>query len=170
MSATSCTATITAISRARAGRGLPGLATMRVRVGPRTMSTIATISTTWNTPVRYQPGQRYQPAYSDPKMRVSRAKLADACRPKALSLNFTLRAASGAAGEREGYVGLGLGRARGQAVPAEEADRAAMMAAADLGIESGGRRQRDAQQLQRMVALEGDVEAPGRGRLLAAAP
>src|SRR2546429_9531466 len=42
---------------------------------------------------------------------------------------------SGAAAEREGHVRLGLGRARGQSIPGEEADVAAGMTAADLRVE-----------------------------------
>src|SRR6184192_2655608 len=51
---------------------------------------------------------------------------------------------SAAAAEREGHVRLGLRRARGQSIPGEEADVAAVMTAADLGVEPRGGRQRDA--------------------------
>src|SRR5262249_35046879 len=44
---------------------------------------------------------------------------------------------SGAAGELESDVLLGLSRPGGEAIPREESQIAAMMAAADLGIEAG---------------------------------
>ncbi len=76
-----------------------------------------------------------------------------------------LRCASGAAAQHERHVGLGLRRACRQAIPGEEAHAAAVVAAADLRIQPGGGRQRDAQQLQRIVALEGDVEGAAARRL-----
>src|SRR5437667_2681845 len=51
---------------------------------------------------------------------------------------------SAAAAEREGHVRLGLGRARGQPIPGEKADVAAVMTAADLRVEPRRGRQRDA--------------------------
>src|SRR5881398_1120447 len=76
---------------------------------------------------------------------------------------------SAAAAEREGHVRLGLGRARGQSIPGEEADVAAVMTAADLRVEPRGGRQLDAEQLQRIVPIEGDVESTALGGLLAVA-
>src|SRR5207249_11428978 len=58
----------------------------------------------------------------------------------------------------ERHVSLGLCRTGRQAVPGEEADVAPVVTAADLGVQARGDRQRDAQQLQWIVALESDVE------------
>src|SRR6516165_3076646 len=44
-----------------------------------------------------------------------------------------------------------------------------MVTAADLGIQTRGGRERDAQQLQRVLALESDVEGAAHGSLLAGA-
>ena len=220
-----------AMSRTSSRRGLAGLDTIRVSVGPTTRSTSTTIPTTCSTPERYQPGQRYQPKYSPPTTSASAPALARRWRPKAFNRNgmdssvalrrplfrdgvlrrwdalagdralpgepgteidqaATLAAEraerrilpvqialarrtldacrahegnfrderSGAAAQRERDVALRLGRTRGDAVPREEANAAAMVAAADLGVKARGGGERDAQKLQRVVPLEGDVE------------
>src|SRR5258708_40366880 len=127
------------MSRASTRRDLRGFATIKVSVGPSARSTNATIETTCRAPVRYQPGQRYQPRYWRPKISVSRVRLAQRCRPHALSRNLIL---SGAAAQRERHVGLGLCRAGRESVPGEKADIAAVVAAADLRIQArrGGQR------------------------------
>ena len=60
--------------------------------------------------------------------------------------------------ELEGDVAFSLRRSRGQAVPAQEAHAAAMMAAADFRIDARVGGHADAQQLQRRVAIEVDGE------------
>ena len=49
-----------------------------------------------------------------------------------------------------------------QSVPRQQPHAAAVVAAADLRIQPRVRRQRDAQQLDRRVAFEGDVNTPPR--------
>src|SRR6516165_4307927 len=68
-------------------RGLRGLATINVSVGPITRSTSTTMPTTCSALRRYQPGQRYQPRYSPPRMSVSAPLLPTRCSAKARSRN-----------------------------------------------------------------------------------
>src|SRR5215469_3765221 len=79
---------MTPISRASSRRGFFGLATIAVNAGPSARSTARRIATTCTAPVRYQPGQRYQPRKSPPRIRVSAAALPNRCRPKALRRNL----------------------------------------------------------------------------------
>src|SRR5579859_43817 len=217
-----------AMSRASTAGRLEGLATVKVKVGPSTRSTMMRMPTTCSALARYQPGHRYQRSQKLPSTTVSAAALPDRCRPKALRRNLIRRGAcpgegyrrrgsraaptatrrgrragsarcrragtarwptrarahrsdtsppqdssardSGAAGELEGDVLFGLSGPGGEAVPGEESQIAAVVAAADLGIETGGGGQRDAQQLQRIVTVEGDVESAALRHLAPRAP
>src|SRR3954467_14057406 len=77
-----------AMSRASTRRGLFGLAMTKVSNGPSTISMPAIINTIVVAPVRYHPGQRYQPKYSVPSANRNKHVLAVTCSPNALNLNF----------------------------------------------------------------------------------
>src|SRR6185312_9312378 len=63
------------------------LATTRVNSGPRMTSTPIIIAAILTTPVRYQPGHRYQPRYRAVSTSSSAPALDARCSPNALNLN-----------------------------------------------------------------------------------
>src|SRR5512144_1653468 len=69
---------------------------------------------------------------------------------------------SGAGGQREAYVLGGLDRAGVRVLPDEETHAAAIVAAADLGVDVRARRERDADHLRGHVAVELQVEHAAR--------
>src|SRR5690349_18721713 len=83
-------ATMMLMSRASSRRGLRGLATSKVSIGPNTTSTPDIIRATVTAPARYQPGQRYHPRYRAPNASASRHVLPSRCSPNALNLNLML--------------------------------------------------------------------------------
>src|SRR6202035_1551018 len=72
-----------------------------------------------------------------------------------------------AAAQHERHVRLRLCGPGRHAVPGEAADIAAMVTAADLGVQAHGCWQRDAHQLQWIVARASDVEGDPPGNLIA---
>src|ERR1700693_502810 len=76
----------------------------------------------------------------------------------------------GAADQGKRHIRFVLSGALFDAAPLEKAHVAAIMTAADLGVQGVLGRQADAQQLVRRLAIEGNVEHAAHGHLVARAP